>query len=89
MEAWPSIKRAVPAAHLRVFYNLATWLRSFDQTPYYPPIERLRARALWCEEALKRLSDPKWGITVVDQVGGACHTGDRTCWDADVLLKEQ
>ena len=21
----------------------------------------------------------------VDQVGGACHTGDRTCWDADVL----
>ena len=25
----------------------------------------------------------------VDQVGGACHTGDRTCFDADVLLKEQ
>ena len=22
----------------------------------------------------------------VDQVGGACHTGDRTCFDADVLL---
>ena len=21
----------------------------------------------------------------VDQVGAACHTGDRTCWDADVL----
>jgi phosphoribosyl-AMP cyclohydrolase len=21
----------------------------------------------------------------VDQVGGACHTGDRTCWDAGVL----
>ena len=21
----------------------------------------------------------------VDQVGGACHTGDRTCFDADVL----
>jgi phosphoribosyl-AMP cyclohydrolase len=25
----------------------------------------------------------------VDQVGAACHTGDRTCFDADVLLKEQ
>jgi phosphoribosyl-AMP cyclohydrolase len=22
----------------------------------------------------------------VDQVGAACHTGDRTCFDADVLL---
>ena len=24
----------------------------------------------------------------VDQAGGACHTGDRTCWDADVLLAD-
>jgi phosphoribosyl-AMP cyclohydrolase len=23
----------------------------------------------------------------VDQVGGACHTGNHTCFDADVLLK--
>jgi phosphoribosyl-AMP cyclohydrolase len=25
----------------------------------------------------------------VDQEGPACHTGDRTCFDADVLLDEQ
>ncbi|HEY3750056.1 MAG TPA: phosphoribosyl-AMP cyclohydrolase [Pseudonocardiaceae bacterium] len=25
-------------------------------------------------------------LLVVDQEGGACHTGDRTCFDADVLL---
>lgn len=25
----------------------------------------------------------------VDQVGGACHTGDHTCFDADVLLAPQ
>lgn len=25
----------------------------------------------------------------VDQVGGACHTGDHTCFDADVLLDEE
>ena len=25
-------------------------------------------------------------LLVVDQVGGACHTGDHTCFDADVLL---
>lgn len=27
-------------------------------------------------------------LLVVDQVGGACHTGDHTCFDADVLLAE-
>ena len=26
-------------------------------------------------------------LVVVDQVGAACHTGDRTCFDADVLLR--
>ena len=25
----------------------------------------------------------------VDQVGGACHTGDTTCFDADLLLSEE
>jgi phosphoribosyl-AMP cyclohydrolase len=24
-------------------------------------------------------------LVKVDQVGAACHTGDRTCWDADKL----
>lgn len=68
LEAWPAIKRAVPHATLKVFYRLEPWFRSFDQTPYYPPIEKLRHRALWCEEALKRLSGTEWGITVVDSV---------------------
>jgi phosphoribosyl-AMP cyclohydrolase len=26
-------------------------------------------------------------LVKVDQVGAACHTGDRTCFDADVLLR--
>lgn len=25
-------------------------------------------------------------LLVVDQTGAACHTGNHTCWDADVLL---
>ncbi|HYN74928.1 MAG TPA: phosphoribosyl-AMP cyclohydrolase [Candidatus Limnocylindria bacterium] len=25
-------------------------------------------------------------LVLVDQAGGACHTGDRSCFDADVLL---
>ena len=27
-------------------------------------------------------------LVKVDQAGGACHTGDHTCFDADVLLGE-
>ena len=41
-------------------------------------IQRVMSVALDCD-----------GDTVlvrVDQTGGACHTGDRTCFDADVLL---
>jgi phosphoribosyl-AMP cyclohydrolase len=25
-------------------------------------------------------------LLIVDQVGGACHTGSHTCWDGDVLM---
>jgi phosphoribosyl-AMP cyclohydrolase len=28
-------------------------------------------------------------LVTVDQEGPACHTGDRSCFDADVLLPEQ
>jgi phosphoribosyl-AMP cyclohydrolase len=28
-------------------------------------------------------------LLVVDQVGAACHTGDRTCFDADLLLADE
>lgn len=41
-------------------------------------LQRVRSVALDC--------DGDTILVKVDQVGGACHTGDRTCWDADVLL---
>jgi len=28
-------------------------------------------------------------LLVVDQVGAACHTGDHTCFDADLLLADE
>lgn len=68
LESWPHIKALAPHATLRIFYRVAEWIRGFEQTPYHPPIERLRTRALYIEEALARMSGPEWGITVVDSV---------------------
>jgi phosphoribosyl-AMP cyclohydrolase len=28
-------------------------------------------------------------LVKVDQTDGACHSGDRTCFDADVLLAQE
>jgi phosphoribosyl-AMP cyclohydrolase len=28
-------------------------------------------------------------LLMVDQVGGACHTGDRTCFDAEVAMIDE
>jgi glycosyltransferase involved in cell wall biosynthesis len=68
LESWPSIKRACPWATLRIFYELDKWFRGFDETPHYPPIEKNRARALYVEEALRRLSGPEWGIEVIGSI---------------------
>ncbi len=66
LQEWPKIIKAVPHANLQIFYRLEPWLRQFDQTPYYPPIEALRARSLYIEEALRRIGGQ--GITVRDSV---------------------
>ncbi|WP_405799999.1 phosphoribosyl-AMP cyclohydrolase [Streptomyces sp. NBC_01506] len=41
-------------------------------------VQHVRSVALDC--------DADTVLLKVDQVGAACHTGDRTCFDADVLL---
>jgi phosphoribosyl-AMP cyclohydrolase len=40
-------------------------------------VQRVKSVALDC--------DADAVLVKVDQTGGACHTGDRTCFDADVL----
>jgi len=57
LQEWPAIKRAVPHASLHIFYRLEPWLRGFDGTPYFPPIEPLRARANYVEECLRRFKE--------------------------------
>ncbi|TAK10563.1 MAG: glycosyltransferase [Anaerolineae bacterium] len=68
LQEWQAIKRAAPHASLRIFYRLQPWIDGFKSVPYFPPIERLRARANYIEDALARMSDSKWGITVCDSV---------------------
>ncbi len=66
LQEWPAIRRAVPHAHLRIFYRLRDWIAGFENTPYFPPIEGLRARALYIEEALRRLEGH--GVELFDSV---------------------
>lgn len=68
LQEWPRIKKAVPHATLKIFYRLQAWIDGFKATGYFAPIEGLRARANYIEEALRRLSGPEWGITVCDSV---------------------
>lgn len=66
LSQWPAIRKAVPHAELHIFYRLAAWLRGWDTTPFYPPVEPLRQRALYIEECLRRLQGH--GVTVRDAV---------------------
>ncbi len=69
LQEWPRIKAAVPHATLHIYYHLARWLRGFDTTPHYPPIEPLRYRANYIEECLRRYAAKGgMGITVHDSV---------------------
>ena len=69
LQEWPAIKAAVPHATLSIFYRLAPWLRGFDSTPHYPPIEPLRSRANYIEECLVRFAERGgMGVTVRDSV---------------------
>lgn len=66
LQEWPAIRRAVPNATLHIYYRLKPWIDGFATTGYFPPIERLRARALYVQEALRRM--PDHGITIRDSV---------------------
>lgn len=72
LEQWPRIRRAVPHATLHIFYRLGPWIQQIAATPYpFPPVEALRARALYINEALGRItrsSSDNGGIVVRDSV---------------------
>lgn len=84
LQEWPAIRRSVPNATLHIFYRLEPWLRGFDQTPWFPPIEGLRARANYVEECLRRFRDlGGMGVTLRDSVSR--ETIEREMAQAEVL----
>lgn len=66
LQEWPAIRKAVPHAELHIYYRLKPWIDGFSNTPYFPPIEPLRARALYVQEALRRMQG--MGIVIRDSV---------------------
>lgn len=57
LQIWPKIKRAVPHAHLRIFYNFAPWYEALKNATFHPS-EDLREcahRAMYIKEAMHRL----------------------------------
>lgn len=76
LQSWPAIKRAVPHAHLRIFYRLGDWITSMKAQiqpdgSVFPPVLPNVQRALFIDEALRRMADPKWSIDVCDSVSRA------------------
>jgi glycosyltransferase involved in cell wall biosynthesis len=88
LQEWPHIKRAVPHAHLRIFYRLQKWIDDLKRAQQpdgsiFESVKPLWQRAVYIEEALRRMSDPKWGIEVRDSVSRA--TIEREMAEAEVL----
>ncbi len=88
LQEWPHIKRAVPHAHLRIFYRLQKWIDDLKRAQQpdgsvFESVKALWERAVYIEEALRRMSDPKWGIEVRDSVSRA--TIEREMAEAEVL----
>jgi len=83
LQEWPAIKRAVPHATLKIFYRLRAWIDGFNATGYSPPIEALRARAVYIDECLLRMSGAEWGIEVCDSVSR--EQIEREMCEAEVL----
>jgi glycosyltransferase involved in cell wall biosynthesis len=67
LQEWPAIKRAVPHAELHIYYRLRAWLDQWNTLKYNPSLEQLRYRALYIEEALRRMGGD-YGILVHDAV---------------------
>lgn len=67
LQEWPKIRRAVPHAHLRIFYKMRQWLDNIISTGHMGnDIDVQKGRGLYIQEALRRMEG--MGIELVDSV---------------------
>ena len=59
LQEWPKIRRAVPHAHLKVFYNFESWFQRMTGETYshFPDVRECCHRAMYIREAMIRLRD--------------------------------
>lgn len=57
LQCWPRIKKAVPEAHLKVFYNFAPWFERLKDIARHPDytMRELAHRAMYIKDSLRRL----------------------------------
>ena len=92
----PSLDRiAADLGYLKVPDNVLVDVKKLDQLPDDKVVLICTGSQGEPMAALSRMANRDHRIDVgdgdtvlltVDQEGGACHTGDRSCFDADVLL---
>lgn len=85
LQEWSKIKKAVPHAHLRIFYNVKLWINAIlnydPNIPVDAEIEEYRNRAYYMNEALRRLEN--LGVELVDTVSREQITREMS--EAEVL----
>ncbi len=82
LQEWPKIRRAVPHAHLKIFYKVMKWADNIIAHPWGDPsIQEQIRRAYYIKEALRRLSSH--GVELVDSVSR--NQIDREMAEAEVL----
>jgi len=72
LEMWPEIKRRVPHASLRAFYNFqAAEFDEFEQSgpAIQPDLLEVAQRKRYIQYAMSRLAGPKWDVEHVGSVG--------------------
>jgi len=70
LQIWPSIRKAVPEAHLKIFYEIQSWINRFndiDPISVTKIMAQLSCRARYIKEAFRRFGSNS-GIEVIGSV---------------------
>lgn len=86
LQEWPKIKKAIPKAHLKIFYRVKPWLSHFlslekKDLSFEDSLVHQRSRAFYIAEALKKLSNHD--ISLVDSVSR--HQINKEMYESQIM----